>query len=76
MFMICDMIGHGMTCGEITMNSFIFSHESQWDMTKISRISQVTLNSNESPIENNLNKIIKIVLHVTLLVGFSSFLDF
>ena len=38
----------------------------------ISRISRVALNSNESPIENNLNKIIKIVLHVSfdVLVGF------
>ena len=35
-------------------------------------------NLNESPIENNLNKIIKIVLHVffDVLVGFTSFLHF
>ena len=39
---------------------------------KISRVSQVALNSNQSPIENNLNKIIKIVLYVSfeVLVGF------
>ena len=43
-----------------------------------SRVFRVTLNSNESPIENNLYIIIKIVLYVTfdVLVGFSSFLDF
>ena len=39
---------------------------------KISCASQVTLNSNELQIENNLNKIIKIVLYVSfdVLVGF------
>ena len=40
---------------------------------EISHASQVTLNSNELQIENNLNKIIKLVLLVTfdVLVGFS-----
>ena len=44
----------------------------------ISPISRVTLNSNESPIENNLYIIIEIVLYETfdVLFGFSSFLDF
>ena len=60
-----------MTCGDVTMNSFMFSRESRWYMT-ISRVSRVALNLNESPIENNLHKIIKIVLHVSfdVLVGF------
>ena len=33
-FAICDMIGHGMTCGDVMMNYFAFSHESHWDVTK------------------------------------------
>ena len=32
--MIHDTIGRGMTCGDVTMNSFAFSHESHWRMTK------------------------------------------
>ena len=33
-FAICDTIGCGVTCGDITMNSFTFSRESHWHMTK------------------------------------------
>ena len=70
--MIHDMIGHGMMCGDVTMNSFTFSRESHWYVTKSVAFLESLQNSNELPIENNLNKIIKIVLYVTLdvLVGF------
>ena len=33
-FAIRDMIGCGMMCGDITTNSFTFSLESCWDVTK------------------------------------------
>ena len=33
-FAIHDMIGHGVMCGDIMMNSFTFSRESHWYMTK------------------------------------------
>ena len=34
MFMIHDTIGCGMMCGDIMTNSFEFSRESRWDVTK------------------------------------------
>ena len=78
MFPIHDTAGHGMTCGDVTMNSFMFSYESHWYVTKSVMFLESRLNSNELPIENNLYIIIKIVLYVyfDVLVGFSSFLDF
>ena len=33
-FAIRDTIGHGMTCGDVTTNSFMFSCESHWCVTK------------------------------------------
>ena len=33
-FTIHDTIGRGMTCDDVTMNSFVFSCESHWDVTK------------------------------------------
>ena len=61
--MIHVTIGRGMMCGDVTTNSFAFSCESYW---------HIVLNLNELPIENSLNKIIKIVLHVScdVLAGF------
>ena len=68
--MIRDMIGHGMTWGDVMTNSFMFSHESHWYMTK-SVMLRVALKSNELQIENNIYKL-KIVLYVSfdVLVGF------
>ena len=68
---------------DVTMNSIMFSCDSHlhgtheyvelWVHLKI----QFALNSNVLQIENEFNKIIKIVLFVTfdVLVGFSYFLD-
>ena len=72
-----DTIGRGMTWDDVTMNSFTFSRESCWRVTKSVALPVVALKLYESPIENNLNKIIKIVLHVApdVPVGFTSFLD-
>ena len=33
-FVIRDTIGRGMTWGDVTMNSFAFSRESRWRVTK------------------------------------------
>ena len=44
----------------------------------ISHVSRVALNSNELQIENNLNKVIKIVFYVSfdVFAGCSSFFEF
>ena len=64
-----DTIGHGMRWHVITKNSFMFSCDSYWHVTKSIMLHvkiQVTLNSNVLQIENKLNKITDIVLLVTL----------